>query len=72
MPGQRLRLHQSLAAIGLDDTQNHIVVSIPVGAEITVVNDDRNRAPWVKVSWSGRDWEMFAIDLQNRSALCAP
>jgi hypothetical protein len=67
MLGQRFRLRRSMAAIGLDDAFNRVVVSIPAGAELTVVESRRDHAPWVKVSWNGRFLETFLVDLQKQA-----
>jgi hypothetical protein len=69
MPGQQYRIREATLGIGLDEISKRVVVSIPKGAEITVVEDEVDRAPWVKVSWNGRVLEMFLIDLRNRGEL---
>jgi hypothetical protein len=69
IPEQRFRLRKPTVAIGLDEASQHVVVSIPTGAEITVVDEDTGHAPWVVVNWKGRDLEMFADDLRSRAEL---
>jgi hypothetical protein len=66
IPEQRFRLRKPTVAIGLDEASQHVVVSVPTGAEITVVDENLSHALWVTVNWKGRDLEMFADDLRNR------
>jgi hypothetical protein len=72
IPEQRFRLRKSTVAIGLDEASRQVVVTIPTGAEISLVNEHIGHAPWVMVNWKGRDLQMFADDLRNRSELVSP
>jgi hypothetical protein len=67
IPEQRFRLWKPTLAIGLDESSRHVVVTIPTGAEITLVDDHIGHLLWVIVNWEGRCLEMFADDLRNRS-----
>jgi hypothetical protein len=53
------------AAIGFDNTSKQIV-KMPMGAEITVSEDD-GKGFWIAVNWTGRIFQMLAVDFRNRS-----
>jgi len=65
MPEQRFRLRLPTVAIGLDDTSKQIV-KLPMGAEITVAEDD-GKGLWITVNWTGSVFQMLTADFRNRS-----
>jgi hypothetical protein len=72
IPEQRFRLRESTVAIGRDEASQQVFVNIPIGAEITVVDDDVPHAPFATVNWIGRKLELFAVDLESRGErVCA-
>ena len=66
LTGRRFVLNQSTIALNIVDGKDR-AIRIPAGATIKVVSDLKTNN-MVDVSWEGKTFTVFAVDVKNRGA----